>query len=238
MSTASKEILRAGIIPPTWSNGNACYQPEMVDFFSRPRHLLPHRRHRRGPGRARHLLCARGQCPHALRRLLHAGEPRGDAAALPRALRAASHRAGRAIPRSCWRRCARSHRAAAGPIRRSPADARPFNSAYYEHSFLADKLGVELVEGARTSRQGRRRLHAHDRGPEARRRDLSPHRRRFPRPQGLPPGFSARRPRADGRLQGRQRHAGQRGRHRHRRRQGVYSYMPEIVRSISARSRS
>ena len=23
----------------------------------------------------------------------------------------------------------------------------PFNSAYYEHSFLADKLGVELVEG-------------------------------------------------------------------------------------------
>ena len=23
----------------------------------------------------------------------------------------------------------------------------PFNSAYYEHSFLADKLGVELVQG-------------------------------------------------------------------------------------------
>ena len=31
---------------------------------------------------------------------------------------------------------------------RGPADAgRAYNSAYYEHSFLADKLGVELVEG-------------------------------------------------------------------------------------------
>ena len=37
-----------------------------------------------------------------------------------------------------------------------------FNSAYYEHSFLADKLGVELVEGPRSLRQGRDRLHAHD----------------------------------------------------------------------------
>lgn len=27
----------------------------------------------------------------------------------------------------------------------------PFNSAYYEHSFLADKLGIELVEGATSS---------------------------------------------------------------------------------------
>jgi uncharacterized circularly permuted ATP-grasp superfamily protein len=38
---------------------------------------------------------------------------------------------------------------------RAPADPRvvvltpgPFNSAYYEHSFLADKIGVELVEGS------------------------------------------------------------------------------------------
>ena len=38
-----------------------------------------------------------------------------------------------------------------------------YNSAYYEHSFLADKLGVELVEGRDLVDQGRRRLHAHDR---------------------------------------------------------------------------
>ena len=38
-----------------------------------------------------------------------------------------------------------------------------YNSAYYEHSFLADKLGIELVEGPRPHRQERRSVHAHDR---------------------------------------------------------------------------
>ena len=38
-----------------------------------------------------------------------------------------------------------------------------FNSAYYEHSFLADKLGVELVEGRDLFVTRRHRLHAHDR---------------------------------------------------------------------------
>ncbi len=37
-----------------------------------------------------------------------------------------------------------------------------YNSAYYEHSFLADKLGIELVEGRDLFVQGRGRLHAHD----------------------------------------------------------------------------
>ena len=62
----------------------------------------------------------------------------------------------------------------------------PFNSAYYEHSFLADKLGVELVEGRDLLVKGERRLHAHDRRPQARRRDLPAHRRRFPRPARVP----------------------------------------------------
>ena len=95
-----------------------------------------------------------------------------------------------------------------------------YNSAYYEHSFLADKLGVELVEGRDLVDQERNRLHAHDRGPQARRRHLSPHRRRFPRPAGVPARQLARRARPDGGLSGRQRYARQRGRHRHRRRQG------------------
>ena len=41
----------------------------------------------------------------------------------------------------------------------------------------------------RSVRQGRRGLHAHHRRAEARRRDLSPHRRRFPRSAGLPARF-------------------------------------------------
>ena len=38
-----------------------------------------------------------------------------------------------------------------------------YNSAYYEHSFLADKLGIELVEGRDLFVEERHRLHAHDR---------------------------------------------------------------------------
>ena len=61
-----------------------------------------------------------------------------------------------------------------------------YNSAYFEHSFLAQQMGVELVEG--------RDLVVDDdivymktiRGLTPRRRDLPPHRRRVPRPAGLP----------------------------------------------------
>ena len=74
--------------------------------------------------------------------------------------------------------------------------------------------------GPRPHRQERRGVHAHHRGAEARRRDLPPRRRRLPRSPDLPPRFRARRARADVGLRGRQHHAGERGRHRHRRRQG------------------
>ena len=72
----------------------------------------------------------------------------------------------------------------------------------------------------RPLRQGRPRLHAHDARAQARRRDLPPHRRRFPRSARVPAGFRARRAGLDVGLPGRQRHARQCGRHRHRRRQG------------------
>ena len=37
-----------------------------------------------------------------------------------------------------------------------------YNSAYFEHAFLAQQMGIELVEGQRPVRRGRHRLHAHD----------------------------------------------------------------------------
>ena len=57
-------------------------------------------------------------------------------------------RRSRIIPRICWRPSARSRRPPPRRIRRSCC-SRPgqYNSAFYEHSFLADKLGVQLVEG-------------------------------------------------------------------------------------------
>ena len=48
------------------------------------RHLRPHRRHRRGPGRRGRVLRPRGQSPRAVRRFLHARGPQDDDAALSR----------------------------------------------------------------------------------------------------------------------------------------------------------
>ena len=51
-----------------------------------------------------------------------------------------------------------------------------YNSAYFEHAFLAQQMGVELVEGPGPVRQGQLCLHAHHARPQARRCDLPPRR--------------------------------------------------------------
>ena len=51
-----------------------------------------------------------------------------------------------------------------------------YNSAYYEHSFLADKLGIELVEGRDLFVKAGIVYMRTTQGREARRRDLSPRR--------------------------------------------------------------
>ena len=60
--------------------------------------------------------------------------------------------------------------------------------------------GDRTRRGAGSVRAGRVRLHAHDRGAEAGRRDLSPDRRRLPRPAVLPARLDARRAGPDERL--------------------------------------
>ena len=131
-------------------------------------------------------------------RQLRAREPADLQAGVRRPVRAPEHPARRRLHR----------RAVQAARRRSPptASADPyvavltpgiFNSAYFEHSFLAQRMGAALVEGARPRRRRRRpRLHAHDRRARAGRRDLPPHRRPVPRPRGVPPRLDARRARA------------------------------------------
>ncbi len=62
-----------------------------------------------------------------------------------------------------------------------------YNSAYYEHSFLADKLGIELVEGRDLFVKDEIVYMRTTARAAARRRDLPPHRRRLPRSAHLPP---------------------------------------------------
>ena len=96
-----------------------------------------------------------------------------------------------------------------------------YNSAYYEHSFLADKLGVELVEGRDLFVKDEMVYMRTTQGP----RQIDVIYRRidddFIDPLTFRPDSALRRSRRpDVDLSSRQRHARQRRRHRHRRRQG------------------
>jgi uncharacterized circularly permuted ATP-grasp superfamily protein len=98
----------------------------------------------------------------------------------------AQDRTGRALPGHAARQPAHASRRGVSDPTVVVLTPGAYNSAYFEHTFLAQQMGVELVEG-RTCSSRRHGLHAHDAGPAARRRDLPPHRRRLPRPAGLPP---------------------------------------------------
>ena len=65
-----------------------------------------------------------------------------------------------------------------------------YNSAYFEHTYLARQMGIEIVEGRDLVVRDDARVHAHDERPAAGARDLPPHRRRFSRPDGFPPRFA------------------------------------------------
>ena len=95
-----------------------------------------------------------------------------------------------------------------------------YNSAYFEHTYLARQMGIEIVEGRDLVVSDAPRLHAHDQGPATRPCHLPPHRRRFSRPDGFSPGLDAGGAGLGSRLSRRQRFPGQFHRHGHRRRQG------------------
>ncbi len=116
----------------------ACAGPE-----SAARHLVPHHRHRPRARQRRHVLRARRQPALPLRRLLRPGEPAPDEAHLPAALRSV-----RASGRSTTTRasCSTMLQYVSPRRRQSHASAvltpGVYNSAYFEHSFLAQQMGV------------------------------------------------------------------------------------------------
>ena len=68
----------------------------------------------------------------------------------------------------------------------------PYNSAYFEHSFLARTMGARAGAGGRPLRRRRPGLRADHPRPAPGPRHLPAHRRRLPRPGGLPPRQPAR----------------------------------------------
>jgi hypothetical protein len=113
------------------------------------RGLHAHRRHRPRAHRARRVPRARGQRAHAVGRQLHAREPRDDDGDVPRAVHAGEGAAGLELPAALAKSLA-AVRPAGAPDKPAVAVLTPgiYNSAYFEHAFLADQMGAELVEGS------------------------------------------------------------------------------------------
>ena len=189
-------------------------------FEAAARRLCPHLRHRPGAHRRRRILGARGQCPHALGRLLHAREPGGDAAALPRTVRDVCGAAGRFLPRAAPRNALFGGAGRVPPAGLRAADAGPFQLGLLRAQLPRRQYGDRAGRGPRSHRRRRQGLDADDRRSGAGRRHLSPDRRRLSRSSGVRAEVDPRRARPPRRLSGRQRRSGERARDRHRRRQG------------------
>ena len=217
-----QEIIRAGRIPADLVLGNAAYLPGDDRPQSAAQRLQPHHRRRHRAGQRERVLRAGGQSPHAVRRLLHAGEPGDDDASLPGAFRQPPRGADRAdIRRCCCGRCRRSRRPPATAIRRSRCSRRastipPSSSIPSSPTRWASSWSRGRTSSSRTAtstcarRSGRERLDV-----IYRRIDDD-----FLDPLTFHSGLHARRARADGPLSRRPRDDRQRAGRRHRRRQG------------------
>ena len=100
------------------------------------------------------------------------------------------------------RRCARSRRTR--PKMSTWSCSRPgiYNSAYFEHSFLARHMGIDLVRAGGPVRRRRHGLRAHHARAKPRARHLPPHRRRLSRSRSSSAPTAARRARPDARVRG------------------------------------
>ena len=177
------------------------------------RRLLAHHRHRHRAHVRERVLRARGQHAHALRRLLHAGEPRDHDAHVPRAVRAQPRGGGGGLSRQP----APDARKRGADQSRSRADG---GSAHPRHpqqrllrALVSRRPDGRGAGGGAGSRRGQRRLADEDHARhEAGRCHLSAHRRFISRPAHVPARFRSRRARHLRRLSRRPPHHRQRAR--------------------------
>ena len=181
---------------------------------------VAHLRHRHRARPVRPVPGARGQRPHAVGRVLRDREPLPDDAHLRGPDRRPAHPPRRPVRPESEHGADRDRAARHPRAAHRPAVARRVQRGLFRARVPGARARRAAGRGPRPAGRGRPRLHEDDHRPRARRRDLPAHRRRLPRPGGVPAGEPARRARADARLSRRQSVARQRGRHRRRRRQG------------------
>ena len=166
------------------------------------RRAHPHRRHRSDP-RSRRARCACSRTTCARRRACRTCSRTAlvTKRVFPHALERARRAPRRPLPDAARRDAALGLAGRPRARRRSVVlTPGPFNSAYFEHSFLARTMGLELVEAPDLFVDGDKVFVRTTRGPAPRRRHLPPHRRRLPRSRGLPARQRARRARPHARL--------------------------------------
>ena len=234
-----QQIVKDGVVPRELIARRRATCRQCVGLEAAARHLVPHHRHRPGARHAtasstcsRTTCAARPACRYVLR------EPAGDEADVPAGLRA--HRAIRPVDDYPSRLLEMlQYLAPHGRRSRRVVVLTPgiYNSAYFEHSFLAQQMGVELVEGRDLVVVGRLRLHADDARASSGSTSSTAASTTTSSTRGVPAGLDARRARADGRLPRGQRRAGQRARHRHRRRQGRLRLRAEDHQVLPGRGR-
>ncbi len=153
-----------------------------------PRHLRLDRRHRSHPPAGWPLRRPRRQPARAERRVLHAGESRGDEARPAGPLRSLRRQSHRALRAGAARDAACARPEPAGSDHRG-ADAGRRQLGLLRARVPGPRDGRRPGRRARPARARRHRLHADDVGPAPRRRDLPPRRRRLSRSAGVPRRF-------------------------------------------------
>ena len=132
-----RRIVKDGVIPAHVLETAASLRAPCAGAESPAWHLVPCPGHGPGPAFCRPGVRARGQPPLSVRRLLRPPEPERDEAQVPAGLQRVTQPAGGRLPEPAARHVrvprARARRVAAG----GRATPGPYNSAYFEHSFLA-----------------------------------------------------------------------------------------------------
>ena len=170
-STTTRRSSRTASSRRRSSARRAFYRPQCVGLNPPQRRLVPHHRHRPG---ARHATASiyvlEDNLRVPVRRLLRAREPRPDEAHVPAGLRGAARAAGRRLSEPAARDARSRSRPRGVTTKPVVVLLTPgmYNSAYFEHSFLAQQMGIPLVEGRDLVVEDDVGLDAHHQGPAAR----------------------------------------------------------------------
>ena len=144
--------MKAGVVPREQIENNAQFRPEMVGVDV-PTSIYSHISGIdivRAPNASRRMAsttCWKTTCACPVGCVLHAGRPQDDDAAVPRAVQCPPRGTHRALPRSVARNPARQQPATTAEPTVVVLTPGMYNSAYFEHAFLAQQMGIELVEG-------------------------------------------------------------------------------------------